>query len=106
MSTSRRKFSAEYRVEAAHRVIDTGRSIAEVARELRVKEVSLGKWVRDERRRVEAMKGVELEPLSWAERAELVRLRKKVVELEKDNAFLGKASAYFAANPPRRSDSR
>ena len=87
MSTGRRKFTAECRAEAAHRVNDSGRSIAEVSRELAVKEVSLGKSAR-------------------AERFELQRLRKKVVELKKDNAFLRKASAYFAANPPRRSDSR
>jgi transposase len=104
--SSRRKFTAEFKVEAAHRVIDSGRSIAEVARELTVREQSLGVWVRDERRRIEAARGTEREPLSPEERAELARLRKQVVELEKDLAFLGKVSAYFASNPPRRSDSR
>ena len=106
MSGSRRKFTTEYKVEAAHRVIDTGRSIAEVARELSMNEVSLGNWVRDERRRIEATKGTELEPLSGAERAELARLRKQVAEQEKDLLFLGKAAAYFASNPPKRNDSR
>lgn len=106
MSARRRKFTAEYKVEAAHRVIDSGRSISEVARELNVGEQTLGVWVRDERRRIEAAKGTELEPLTGAERAELVRLRKQVTELQKDNEFLGKAAAYFVANPPRRSDSR
>ena len=104
--SSRRKFTAEFKVEAAHRVIDSGRTIAEVARELSVGEQSLGVWVREERRRIEAAKGTEREPLSSEERAELARLRKQVGELEKDLAFLGKVSAYFAANPPRRSDSR
>jgi len=47
--SSRRKFSAEFKVEAAHRVIDSGRSVAEVARELTIGEVLLGRWVRDER---------------------------------------------------------
>jgi transposase-like protein len=102
---SRRKFSADFKVEAAHRVIDSGRSVSEVARELTIGEVLLGRWVRDERARMEAAKGTELEPLSGAERAELLRLRKRVAEQEKDIAFLGKASAYFAANPPKRSDS-
>ena len=60
-----------------------------MARELSVHAVSLGNWVRDERRRIETTKGTELEPLSGAELAELVRLRRQVVELEKDNAFLG-----------------
>lgn len=106
MSARRRKFTTEFKVQAAHRVIDSGRLIAEVARELNVSEQSLGGWVRDERRRMEAAKGTEDEPLTPAERAELVRLRKQVAEQEKDLAFLGKAAAYFASNPPKRSDSR
>ncbi len=38
--------------------------------------------------------------------AELLRLRRRKVELEKDLAFLGKAAACFASNPLRGSDSR
>ncbi len=106
MSASRRRFTTEYKVEAAHRVIDSGRSIAEVARELNLHEVSLGNWVRDERRRIEATRGTELEPLSGAERSELLALRKQVADQEKDLLFLGKAAAYFAANPAKRNDSR
>ena len=37
------------------------------------------------------------EPLKAAERAELLRLRQHVGEREKDNAFLVRPSAYFAA---------
>lgn len=80
--------------------------MAEVARELGINEMSLGNWVRDERRRIEAAKGSDLEPLSGAERVELTRLRKQVSELEKDNFFLGKAAAYFAAIPPKQSGLR
>ncbi len=40
--SSRRKFTTEFKVEAAHRVIDSGQSIVEVARELSVGEQSLG----------------------------------------------------------------
>ncbi len=46
--SGRRKFSAEFKVEAAHRVIDSGRLVSEVAHELTTGEVSLGRWVRDE----------------------------------------------------------
>ncbi|MGP9761316.1 transposase, partial [Corynebacterium sp. AOP12-C2-36] len=42
---SRRSFSPEYKHEAARLVIDTDRSIAEVARELNVGAQTLGKWV-------------------------------------------------------------
>ncbi|MDE1675485.1 transposase [Nocardia gipuzkoensis] len=93
----RRSFSAEYKVEAAHRVIDSGRPIAVVARELGLHETVLSTWVRDERRRIAAAQVGGDKPLDGAERAELLRLRRQVSELEKDNAFLAKASAYFAA---------
>ncbi len=102
--SGRRKFSTEFKVEAAHRVIDSGRSVSEVARELTINDMTLGRWVRDERARMEPAKGTELEPLTGVERAELLRLRKQVIEPEKDLLFLGKASAYFAANPLKRSD--
>jgi transposase len=101
MSRTRRSFTTEYKVEAAHRVIDSGRTIAEVARELGVNEGLLGRWVADERRRVEACSGRNDEPLTPAERTELARLRKQVTEQEKDIAFLKKASAYFAASQPK-----
>lgn len=51
MAMRRRSFTAEYRLEAAYRVIDSGRTICEVARELGVGEQLLGRWVRDERSR-------------------------------------------------------
>lgn len=101
MSATRRSFTPEYRVEAAHRVIDTGRAVAHVATELGIHENLLGKWVRDERRRIEAAKEHNEVPLTGAERAELIRLRSQVVEQEKDLVFLKKASAYFAAQQPK-----
>ena len=36
MGVTRRRFTLEFKTEAAHRVIDTGRSIAEVSAELSV----------------------------------------------------------------------
>ncbi|MEW1881860.1 transposase [Rhodococcoides fascians] len=98
MSRKRRSFTTEYKVEAARRVIDSGRTIAEVARELAINEGLLGRWVADERRRIEAATASGDQPLTAAERTELSRLRKQVSEQEKDIAFLKKASAYFAAN--------
>lgn len=98
MSRKRRSFTTEYKVEAAHRVIDTGRTIAEVARELGVNEGLLGRWVQHERQRMDAAAAVGDQPLTAAERTELTRLRRQVADQEKDIAFLKKASAYFAAN--------
>jgi transposase len=101
MSRTRRSFTTEYKVEAAHRIIDCGRTIAEVARELGVNEGLLGRWVADKRRRIEAAAARDEVPLTSAERTELARLRKQVAEEEKDIAFLKKASAYFAASQPK-----
>lgn len=93
----RRSYTTEYKIEAAHRVIDSGRTISEVARELGIDPGMLSVWVKDERRRVSAAEAVGEAPLDAAERAELLRLRRQVSELEKDNQFLAKASAYFAS---------
>lgn len=98
----RRSYTAEYKVEAAHRVIDTGRTISEVARELGIDAGMLSVWVKNERRRTAAAEVHGEQPLDTAGQAELQRLRRQVAELEKDNAFLVKASAYFAAMQKNR----
>src|SRR3954465_10841504 len=101
----RRSYTAEYKVEAAHRVIDSDRSIVDVARELGIDAGMLSVWVKDERRRIAAAEVHGEKPLETAERAELLRLRRQVAELEKDNSFLVKASAYFAAMQKNRNGS-
>ena len=105
MAISKRKFTLEFKVDAAHRVIDSGRSVREVAQELSIERSTLSRWVRDERRRAEAIDTATGLPLETADRNELNRLRREISELRKDNAFLGKAAAYFAQTPPKRRDS-
>lgn len=101
--TTRRKFTPEYRREAAHLVIDTGRPIAHVARELGVGEQLLGRWVHQERARLDGPTPVDPQgELDTNERAELARLRREVHELRADNEFLGKAAAFFASRPHRK----
>jgi transposase len=105
MGTKKRKsYTPEYRREAAHLVLDTGRTMAAVAREIGVGEQLLGRWVALERQRL----GEPPEaPLDASERAELERLRRENGELRMDNEFLGKAAAFFASkNTPTRSASK
>ena len=78
MSRKRRSFTTEYKVEAARRVIDSGRTIAAVARELGINEGLLGRWVADERRRIEAAAASGDQPLTAAELTELARLHRQV----------------------------
>ena len=51
MKKQRRSFTEEYRREAAGLVIDTGRSISAVAKELNPGVQTLGTWVKKERSR-------------------------------------------------------
>ncbi len=92
MGSKRREFTPEYKDEAVKLVINTGRPVATVARELGIVEQTLGNWVKAYRARHEA--GDEV--LTEAERVELVRLRKENAELNLDRAFLKKASLFFA----------
>ena len=78
MAATRRKFDHDPRKGAALLVRETGKPIAQVARELGIKEGTLGNWVGADRRRRDDGGG----QLSEDERAELVRLRRKGAELE------------------------
>lgn len=89
MGSQRREFTPEYKDEGVKLVVNTGRAVATVARELGVKEQTLGRWVND---RQQVGDGA----LSESERAELARLRKENSELKMDRAFLKKASLFNA----------
>jgi len=92
MGRQRREFSPEYKDEAVGLVVNTGRTVAVVARELGINEATLGRWVNLQKDR----QGAADAPLSESEQVELARLRKEVAELKLDRAFLKKASLFFA----------
>ena len=92
MGAKGKSYTPRFRREAAHLVIDTGRTIAEVAREIGVGEQLLGRWVAIERARLDDPPGA----LDVDERAELDRLRRENAELRMDREFLKKAAAFFA----------
>ena len=88
----RARFSPEFKDEAVRLVVESGRSIAQIARELGINDGTLGNWVaryRDEHPVSEA-------PLSLSERARLQELERENRQLRLDNEFLGKAAAFFA----------
>lgn len=72
MGSSRRSFTEEYKASAVGFVLDERRSIAEVARNIDVHEMTLGKWVKKERDARELQRPADA-PLSESERAELIR---------------------------------
>ena len=86
-----RKFTPEYREEVVKLVIETGRPIAEVARDLGINEGTLGNWVTKYR-----IDHPASEDLNISERARLKELEKEVAELKLEREFLKKAAAFFA----------
>jgi transposase len=88
----RKKYSPEFKEEAARLVVDSSRPIAHVAREIGVHEITLGYWVKAYREK----HATSEQPLDTAERARLRELERRNRELEMENAFLKKAAAYFA----------
>ena len=58
-------------------------------------ESVVGRWVTLERDRRQAVRGARPDPREME--AEITALRRRVRELEKENEFLGKASAFFAS---------
>jgi transposase len=99
MSGKRRKYTSEFREQAARLVIETGRPVAHVAAEIGVGEQVLGRWVRLAKE--SALAGDTGAVLDADERAELERLRRENAELRLDRAFLKKAAAFFVSEQNR-----
>lgn len=87
-----KKFSPEFREQVVRAVIDSSRTVADVAREFNVGPETLRNWVNAYRR---GHPDVVL-AVSESERTELGRLRKEIRELKAEREFLGKAAAFFA----------
>ena len=88
----RRQFSDEFMVGAVRLVLDEGKTVGAVARELDLTPSSLANWVRHAR----ADRSQGKTGLTTEERAELARLRKEVRELRMERDILKKAAAFFA----------
>ena len=89
----RRQFSDEFKKEAAKLVVDEGKSIGKVAKDLDLSETALRTWV--ERARADSGRG-RPGVLTTSEREELARLRKENRELRMEREILKKATAFFA----------
>jgi len=92
----RRQFSEELKEESVRLVLDEGRSVGAVARELDLTPSALGLWVRHER----AERSQGKTGLTKAEREELAALRKENRILREEREILKKAAAFFAKQKP------
>ena len=89
---ARRVFTDEFKAGAVAMVLDQGKTVAEVARDLDLTESALRGWV--ERARADRTMGKT--GLTSDERAELARLRKENRELKMERELLKKWAAFFA----------
>ena len=83
MPERRRKFDAEFREGAVRLVHETGKSIAQIARDLGINEGTLGNWVVRDRAGRNGADG-----LSYDDLAELKRPRADVAELRMERDVL------------------
>jgi transposase len=91
MSETRRKFDQDFREGAVRLVRETGKPIAEVARDLGINSGTLANWVNADRRR----RGEGDGALSEDERAELARLRKENAQLAMERDVLKRSVALW-----------
>ena len=97
MVKKRRQFTKEFKVEAVRLVVEEGRSISEVARELGIGENLLSRWKKKyEVGKVEPFPGKgRLSP----EDEELRQLRRENKRLRMERDILKKAVAIFSEEP-------
>lgn len=88
----RRQFSEEFKEGAVRLVLEEGKTVGAVARELDLTASALRLWVQQARaERTQGKSGLMKE-----EREELTRLRKENRVLQEERDILKKAAAFFA----------
>src|ERR1051326_3664096 len=88
----RRSFTEEFKAGAVRVVLDEGKSVSQVGRDLDVAQSVIGNWVKQAR----ADRSQGKTGLTTEERAELARLRREVKDLRLQRDILKKAAAFFA----------
>jgi transposase len=86
MGTARKKCTQQYREEAVELVTSSGRSVAEVARDLGLNEGTLGNWVKAAKR----SGSIKEKPLTIGERVRLKELEDENRKLRMERDFLKK----------------
>lgn len=99
MMEKRRTFDQDFKDGAVRLVRETGKPVAQVARDLGIHDGTLGNWVAADRRRREAGTG---ESVSESERAELLRLRREVAELRMQRDVLKRSLALWVTDAMSR----
>jgi transposase len=95
MGTARRKFTRQYKVDAVQLYQDSGLTMGQVAQQLGIGESTLQSWVKNVKDEGDVAAGET--PLTQAEKKRIRDLEAELRRVNMENAFLKKASAYFAS---------
>ena len=87
-----KRYTPEFKEQAASKVVNNSLPIAQVARELGINDTTLGFWVKAYQKKLD---GQPLPP-DMPQEERIRELERRNRELEMENAFLKKAAAYFA----------
>jgi len=104
MSSSKPPYPAEFRQQMVE-LARAGRGLKQLSREFGVSANAIRNWIhRAEGEPARPMpRGSEQAPLSAAERAELVELRRRLKQVQTERDILAKATAWFAGKSERTS---
>lgn len=89
--TTSRRYSPEFKRDAVALLRSSGRSIAQVAKELGVSDMSLSTWAREQAKQMSPEEAEQSE----AERLEAIALRKRIKELETEIEILKRFTSYW-----------
>ncbi len=95
------KYPPEFREQAVELVRASDKTVAAVARDLGINDTTLGNWVKADQAERGVPDATGLLPLTAAERAELVKLRRDVAKLKVEREILKKAAAFFVTESTR-----
>src|SRR5215470_10558988 len=93
---SRRKFNKEFKAETVALIRRSGKSIAEVCREMGLPESSVHRWLAQT-----DIDAGQRDGLTTTEREELSHLRRELRVVREERDVLAKAIAFFTKGPTR-----
>jgi transposase len=92
MARHRRSFSPEFKVEAVKLVVESGRPLSQVARELGLRPEQLRSW----KKQLQAGGQIARVQTALSAEEELRRVKRENEVLRQERDFLKKAAAFFA----------